>query len=80
MTSMIPTVDPKTIKALQTVEAKYRKAAAEAEQLRGKRNDAVRAALAAGESQAAIGEATGLTRGRINQLRSAPSERKDRPA
>jgi hypothetical protein len=54
---------------LRRAEANYRHAATEAELLRAKRNRLVQEALAQGWTHARIAEATGLTRGRINQLR-----------
>ena len=53
---------------LQRVENNYRLAARQAEQLREKRNQLVRQALAAGMTHAQISEATGLSRGRIGQI------------
>lgn len=54
---------------LKKTEAAYRAASKRAEAKRQERNAAVRAALAAGMTHQQIAEATGLTRGRINQLR-----------
>jgi hypothetical protein len=53
---------------LRKVEAAYRAASRRAEKLREERNALVRAALAEGWTHARIAAATGLTRGRINQL------------
>lgn len=58
-----------TTEELHEAEAAYRAASVRAEQLREKRNQTIREALAAGWTHARIAEATGLTRGRINQLR-----------
>jgi hypothetical protein len=58
-----------TPEQLREAEAAYRAASVRAENLRAKRNQAVREALKAGWTHAKIAEATGLTRGRINQLR-----------
>lgn len=54
---------------LGTAEGRYRRAAARAEELRAERNLSVRQALADGRTHAQIAEATGLSRGRIGQLR-----------
>lgn len=59
-----------TLDKIKEAEAAYRAAFRRSEKLRAARNEAVRAALAAGISQADIAKATGLTRGRINQLRN----------
>lgn len=53
---------------LKKAEARYRRAFSRAEEAREARNEAVRKALAAGWTHQRISEATGLTRGRINQL------------
>jgi len=53
---------------LQQTESAYRSASQQAEQLREKRNQLVRQALAAGMTHAQISEATGLSRGRIGQI------------
>lgn len=55
--------------ALAAAQRAYASAAVRSEDLRRQRNDLVRQALAAGMTHAAIAELTGLTRGRINQLR-----------
>jgi DNA-directed RNA polymerase specialized sigma24 family protein len=57
-----------TADELQEAEAAYRAAFARAEELRQKRNRLVREAIAEGWTHARIAEATGLTRGRVNQL------------
>lgn len=57
-----------TVKELKKAEAAYRAAFSRAEAKREARNAAVRAALAEGWTHARISEATGLTRGRINQI------------
>lgn len=54
---------------LRKTEAAYRAASRRAEKLREERNAAVRKALAEGMTHQQIADATGLTRGRINQLR-----------
>lgn len=54
---------------LRKTEAAYRAAFRRAEAKREARNAAVRQALVEGMTHAQIAEATGLTRGRINQLR-----------
>lgn len=58
-----------TTKELRKAEAAYRAASQRAEAKRDVRNAAVREALAEGWTQARIAEATGLTRGRVNQIR-----------
>ncbi len=45
-----------------------RRAAEKAVTLRDGRDDTIRAAVATGWTHAAIAEATGLTRGRVNQI------------
>ncbi len=57
-----------TTARLQKVDAAYRAAAYRAEQLRAERNEAVREALAQGMTHQQVGDATGLSRGRISQL------------
>jgi len=56
-------------KNLRRVERAYRTAAAKAEAKRQERNAAIRDALAAGLSHAQIAKATGMSRGRVGQLR-----------
>jgi hypothetical protein len=58
-----------TVEELKKAEARYRRAYSRAEEAREARNEAVRKALAEGWTHQAISDATGLTRGRINQLR-----------
>lgn len=58
-----------TIADLKKTEAAYRAAFRRAEKLREARNAAVRKALTEGMTHQQIADATGLTRGRINQLR-----------
>jgi hypothetical protein len=57
-----------TAAELRKAERAYQRAAAKAELARYRRNAAVRAALDAGWTHAAIAEATGLTRGRVGQI------------
>jgi hypothetical protein len=57
-----------TVDELKKAEAAYRAAFRRAEAKREARNAAVRAALAEGWTHQRISEATGLTRGRINQI------------
>jgi hypothetical protein len=57
-----------TVDELKKAEARYRRAFSRAEEAREARNAAVRAALAEGWTHQRISEATGLTRGRINQI------------
>lgn len=57
-----------TVDELRKAEARYRRASSRAEEAREARNEAVRKALADGWTHARIAEATGLTRGRINQI------------
>lgn len=58
-----------TTQELARLERAFRVAQAKADTAREARNAAVRAALAAGWTHAAVAEATGLTRGRINQMK-----------
>ena len=58
-----------TADELEKAEAAYRAASRRAEKLREARNAAVRKSLAEGMTHQQIADATGLTRGRINQLR-----------
>jgi hypothetical protein len=53
---------------LRKAEARYQRAFRRSEQEREARNAAVRQALAEGWTHAAISRATGLSRGRVNQL------------
>jgi DNA-binding NarL/FixJ family response regulator len=55
---------------LEKAEARYRRASARAETLRQARNAAVLEALAEGWTHAAISQATGLSRGRISQIKA----------
>lgn len=64
-----------TAAVLEAIEARYKRASLRVEELRAVRNAAIREALAEGMTHATIAAATGLSRGRINQLRSDPSER-----
>lgn len=57
-----------TVDELRKAEARFRRATQRAEEAREARNVAIRRALAAGWTHARISEATGLTRGRINQI------------
>ena len=57
-----------TEKTLRSAEAAYRAAFARAEQLRDRRNAAVRAAIDAEMTHAEVARATGLTRARVGQL------------
>lgn len=61
---------PVTTTDLEQAERAYRSAQAQAEQLREARNALVRDALAEGWTHQAIANATGLTRGRVNQLKN----------
>ena len=58
-----------TAAELRKAEARYQRAFRRAEEAREARNALVRAALEAGWTHAQIAEATGLTRGRIGQIR-----------
>ena len=53
---------------LKKAEARYQRAFARSEELRLERNRLVREALEAGWTHQKIADATGLTRGRVNQL------------
>lgn len=57
-----------TVDELKKVEARFRRASQRAEESREARNEAVRKALAEGWTHQQIADATGLTRGRINQI------------
>jgi hypothetical protein len=57
-----------TEKTLRSAEAAYRAAYARAEQLRSRRNAAVRAAIDVKMTHAEIARATGLTRTRVGQI------------
>lgn len=59
----------RTGEGLAGAQRAYAAAVVRSEILRRQRNDLVRQALAAGMTHAAVAELTGLTRGRINQLR-----------
>ena len=63
-----PRVPPVTAADLRKAEARYQRAFRRAEEARGHRNAAVRAALDAGWTHQQIANATGLTRGRIGQI------------
>jgi hypothetical protein len=54
---------------LRKAEAAYRAASEKAERLRAIRNETVRDALRGGMTHQQIADATGLSRGRIGQLR-----------
>jgi DNA-binding NarL/FixJ family response regulator len=56
-------------KHLRQLERAYQTAAAKAQANRQERNAAVAEALAAGMTHAQIAKATGLSRGRVGQLR-----------
>jgi len=60
-----------TERELRNAEVAYQAAAAVAERARMARNDAVRAALECGYSQASIGRVLGLTGSRVQQLAAA---------
>lgn len=57
-----------TVDELKKAEARYRRASQRAEEAREARNATIRKALDEGWTHAKISEATGLTRGRINQI------------
>jgi hypothetical protein len=58
-----------TAKELQQAEARYQAASRRAETLRLERNRLVLEALAAGWTHAKISQVTGLSRGRISQIK-----------
>lgn len=58
-----------TADELRRAEASYQRASDRAEKLREQRNAAVKEALAEGWTHAKIAETTGLSRGRISQIR-----------
>jgi DNA-binding NarL/FixJ family response regulator len=57
------------VENLRRLERTYRAAAAKAEAKRQERNAAIAEALAAGMTHAQIAKATGMSRGRVGQLR-----------
>jgi DNA-binding NarL/FixJ family response regulator len=59
-----------TANQLRATEARYQRAFRASEAQRQERNAAVRAALAEGWTHQQIADATGLTRGRISQIKS----------
>lgn len=63
-----------TAAELTKAERSYRAAHARAEKARAHRNDLVCQALAADWTHQKIADATGLTRGRINQIRAMCSD------
>lgn len=58
-----------TVEQLQQAEAAYRAAFAVSEDLRNQRNAAVLAALRDGWTHQQISDATGLSRGRVSQIK-----------
>lgn len=66
---MTPRSRAMTEEQLAKAEAAYRAASQHAEQLREKRNALISRALAAGWTHARISQVTGLSRGRISQIR-----------
>ena len=58
-----------TTAELLKAEARYQRASRRAEEAREARNAAIRAALAEGWTHQQIADATGLSRGRINQIK-----------
>jgi hypothetical protein len=58
-----------TAAELRKAEARYQRAASSAEVAREHRNATVRAALAEGWTHQRISDATGLSRGRISQIK-----------
>jgi transcriptional regulator with XRE-family HTH domain len=58
-----------TPEQLRQAEARYQRAYRRSEQAREERNRLVREAIAAGWTHAQIAEATGLSRGRIGQIK-----------
>jgi transcriptional regulator with XRE-family HTH domain len=57
-----------TADKLRNAMAGWRRAELRQTTLRVQRDDTIRAAIATGWTHAAIAEATGLTRGRVNQI------------
>jgi hypothetical protein len=57
-----------TVEELRKAESRFKRAYERMEHAREARNEAIRAALAEGWTHQRISEATGLTRGRINQI------------
>jgi DNA-binding NarL/FixJ family response regulator len=58
-----------TAQELRKAEARYKRASLRAEEAREERNRFVREALAEGWTHARIAEETGLTRGRVGQIK-----------
>jgi DNA-binding NarL/FixJ family response regulator len=58
-----------TAQELRKAEARYKRASLRAEEAREERNRLVREALAEGWTHARIAEETGLTRGRVGQIK-----------
>jgi hypothetical protein len=62
-------MDRVTTDDLRKAEARYRRAFRRAEEARVERNRLILAALEAGWTHARIAEATGMSRGRVSQIR-----------
>jgi transcriptional regulator with XRE-family HTH domain len=58
-----------TADELRKAEARYQRASRRSEEARIERNRLIRDALAAGWTHARIAEATGMSRGRVSQIR-----------
>ena len=69
-----------TPEELRKAEARYQRAFAVAETRREERNAAVRRALADGWTHAAISSATGLSRGRVGQIKQSPQAQTAQPS
>jgi hypothetical protein len=63
-----------TAAELRKAERAYQRAAARAEHLRQERNALVRQALAEGWTHQRISDATGLSRGRISQIKAGADD------
>ena len=67
-----------TADELRKVEAAYKAALAMSEQLRAERNELVLEAFADGMTHRQIADITGLSRGRISQLKPSSSKKRRR--
>lgn len=54
---------------IRQAEVRYQRAFARSEEAREERNDLVRKMLAAGWTHAKVAEATGMSRGRVSQIK-----------
>jgi len=61
-----------TANELRQAERRFQRRSALAEQAREQRNDLIRQAIRAGWTHGQVADATGLTRGRVNQIANQP--------